>query len=65
MHDLCVAPAPVDQRRLAAPALAEAMTRVTTDPRYSERANALSSLVRAEHGTRTAADLVTELASSG
>lgn len=50
MHDLGVAPEPIDQRHLNADRLAEAIDQATTDAGFATAAAELGMLIRAEHG---------------
>lgn len=58
LHDLGVAPVPLDPQRLRADALAAAMRMAVEDGPMIARAAALGATLRAEDGLRTAVDLV-------
>lgn len=63
MHRLGVAPPPISQRVLTAPALAEAIHLATTDAGMARRAERLAHLVNAERGAEVAVALLEELVS--
>jgi sterol 3beta-glucosyltransferase len=60
LHDLGVAPPPLDPVLLTAPALAGAMRAALDDPAIRSRAAALGQAMRAEDGLATAVRLVDE-----
>jgi sterol 3beta-glucosyltransferase len=62
MHQLGVAPEPVDQRRLSAPRLAAAIREAIDDPAMISAARRLGDQVRAENGVATAVDVLEQVA---
>jgi sterol 3beta-glucosyltransferase len=62
MHQLAVAPEPIDQRRLSAPRLAAAIREAVDDAAMIGAAQRLGDQVRAENGVATAVDVLEQVA---
>jgi len=62
MHQLGVAPEPIDQRRLSAPRLAAAIREAIDDPAMIGAARRLGDQVRAENGVAAAVDVLEQVA---
>ncbi|MDI6099226.1 hypothetical protein QLQ12_11530 [Actinoplanes sp. NEAU-A12] len=62
MHQLAVAPEPIDQRRLTAPRLAAAIREAIDDAAMTGGARRLGDRVRAENGVAAAVDVLEQVA---
>jgi len=58
LNDLGAAPPPLPKRKLTVERLAAAISRATTEPQYTERAEAIGAAIRAEDGAARTADRV-------